>query len=360
MNKLAALILALATSASGQTPIIDGPGQIPKHIVLFRGSAEIQQLHQDLVKLLPTTKFTVVVPPGMVPASGTNVTSVDVQYPVTNWAQDRLVRFYKNGPVISAAWSDHLVDSNVSPYELAVPLALSSISTVPPTVNFRAISRPGPRETHVRPVSASTQSWIPGVQSTEVFGDGGDRIVTKQHIFIGASTANLFESVSKIEQVFGKKAVLLDSQHSYSRYVFHIDMFLTQAKDFVILGSITEALRRWPDAKWMDVQRMKRLVEREQLVKAQLKAANVEFKVIPMFYADAGLVTLNNGIWSDDTFITADFDLDGDAAEALTQMKAELQKLIPKVSYLAGGEKLLKLGGLVRCSTAVIEQNIKE
>lgn len=361
----------LSSNAFGENvPILDIKSN-PKKIVLFIGSENIQTFHKNLIEKLPDTQFFVFKSsfvkylPKFYFSKNVKLTQLD--FPITDWVQDRIFRskdFASNTLYISSTYSDHLVDNNISPFELNIPLQLEnlSISKIHENSVKKSISKPGTKDIEITNFS-SQLNRVTGFILPDLIGDGGDRIVTENYIFIGKSTLKK-NNIEAIKRRFNKEIIALDSEIEYERYLFHIDMFITPIDNTIILGSISESFKHFGRANWMDLAKMDSKIIYEQQIIEQLKNNNFNIIRIPLFYTkNEGLITFNNGIFTKNFFLSVNYKLeDQEAQKAIEEskliLKTEFKKLNFDVDFIDGGELNINNGGQLRCSVGIIDQEI--
>lgn len=369
MLKTVIASLLISTSAlASPTPVLDAPGQVPQKIALLVGDDNITTLHSSLIATLPTTRFYVFVGTSVkeLPAaySASNVTVQRLNVPLTSWAQDRLVRLTESGQAVTTAiMADHVKDSTASPYELTIPrrlVELGAVAALPATPTF--ISRPGPRDIEI--TSVEREGYERGVVWNQLYGDGGDRITLSKRAFIGRSTLEKIyrntpnKTLADVERLLGRPVVALDSATEFERYSYHVDLYALPIGDTVVLASATETLRRFGNEQWLDREKLERMASRE----AQLDADLAGLKVIkvPLLITKAeGLVTLTNGIFAGNRYLSVDYALSGAARATLKQLQVEFAEVLKAegldVSFLAGGERNIVNGGQLRCTAAVLQ-----
>jgi hypothetical protein len=363
------------------------PTNRPATVLLTAGSDFIAPLHRSLIKQLPDTQFVVVVGRGATARAyenaGGNVTVMEYGHPLTSWSQDRTVRLHDGRrPVLASAFSAHLVDGGDSSYELGL-------------ADFLGKNRPGmlgrmpdremvpvsvDRETGGITLNARTPGFFQGAHWPKMYGDGGDRIISGDNMFMGRSTlSKLIERSGmpegQLERLYGKNIVPVDAAEERDRLDFHIDVFMTPVGDKVLLADPRlgmEALgARDLDGlpAWANRHRFERSLERRERVAEELRREGFEVIPVPVIYATAPTknhgpqaITMNwnNGIFDGKRFLTASYELPHPgAAEAIGRAEEMTRRAFRSVGitpvFLEGGTAPAMNGGGVRCSAAVLE-----
>ena len=279
---------------------------------------------------------------------------------MTSWAQDRMLRMQGK---ITGVNSEHMSESmsiyeTVAVYEASQILELESDTYS----NLFSVSKYTGKDPFI--TKKLNSQYFTGLDSNLFFGDGGDRLVTEKFIFMGGnSLVNIqkLKNEKQIEELTSKKIIALDTS-AFSRYTFHLDMFLTPVSEHVfMMGSYKKALELLPDnLSWPDYELIQRQSLKEDVIIKTLNDLNIEVKIIPLIYKkDEGIISFNNGLFNGNKFYLSNYKMSEDINIWLDKMKDYVGKAYTKedidLIYIEGGENNIALGGQIRCTMAIVK-----
>ncbi len=406
-------------------PIRDTPYKKIDEILLFAGSQNILPLQMELMKALPDVTYYVL------PAAANKIDEefyrktmaeanvvapvnfVKFNKPLTDWTQDRVLRFRHqktDKSVILPVLTDTLFFNEFAPFEIGVPRALEDQY---PEIFERfehhkyyselvVDSKSG----EVYPYSPYYAHWFRGSVWNISYGDGGDRFTTESTMFVGAGTLKQMLSHLKnhldvssqefslkgeawLKRIFKVKQIVpVGDVDPAKTYMFHVDVFLTAFEDElgkvqVILGSPRamindlfggKNLENLPDWINKDQSRWKQRLASFDKIKADLISRGFSVTEIPMIFLNLStgmtgsypVITFNNGLLTNNkgekTFLSVDFkfgqvDIDHTISRARSITAERLKKIGLNVIFLGGGEYSAANGGLLRCTAGIIGQH---
>lgn len=348
--------------------IDDLPSHNIKKVAFFIGDLSIIETQINLISQLREVEFFILVSSELSKNKEEilkrynfeNVTIKFLDHPLTSWTQDRLLRSKSQ---VSSVFSDHTTGV-YSLYETATTDHISNFFKF--TNNDYSEDLYLSKFTGKDPIITNklNKKFLHLSKSSLFYGDGGDRLVTNKFIFLGGNSYEKIKpsNVQKIESLTDKKIIQIDNVES-NRYAFHLDLFLTFINDEnVILGSYEEALKILPsNLSWIDYEFMQKRIEQEHKIITQLKTLGVKVSKIPLiFKKDSGYISFNNGIYNQNLFFTSNYNFnDSDIDNQLNIIKNEVKKTFYNngisLVLINGGENNIKLGGQVRCTTAILD-----
>lgn len=349
--------------------IDDLPGHFIKKVVFFVGDLSIIETHKNLIKALNTSIFLVLVSSDLLKYKQQILIAYDLpnttvkfsEHPLTSWTQDRLLR---SNLQVYGVFSDHTNDS----YSLYETVSVDEINDF---FKFKSSNKYLEnlyisKFTGKDPIITSivNNKFYHVSKSSLFYGDGGDRLITNNFIFLGGNTFNQIKSlnIEKIHLITNKEIINIDTDN-LNRYAFHLDLFLTFLNDKnVIFGSYELALQKLPsNLNWVDYSFMQKKIEIEKIIILQLKLLGFNVIKIPLIYKkDWGFISFNNGVFNNNTFYLSQFNFKNiEIDNILTDIQNDIQNTFNQngilLKFIEGGENNIKLGGQVRCTTAIID-----
>ena len=364
-KKIVFLLLFTCQSVFAQL-IDDLPQNKIEKAILFTGTDSIILTHQGLIEALPDVQFLVFVSSSLDERKTRkqyiypNVNIKFLDYPITSWAQDRALRMQGS---ISGVLSEHMSEVS-SIYETVALKDAANLLGFPKDENSSDywISRYTGKDPFV--LSSFKSGYLQSNQSNLFFGDGGDRLVTNNHILLGGNSLTNIKKQNtdkQIENITKKKLIGIDTA-PFDRYAFHLDTFLTPVSDQeIIMGSYNEALKMLPEnLSWVDYEFMKKKSQKEIAIIKSLNDIGFNVSLIPLLYKkDDGLISFNNGVFDNNTFYLSNYNFKNDSIDKWVKIIKEKAKDVYlnkgiNLNFIEGGENNISLGGQVRCTMAVI------
>lgn len=382
----AAIYFAVSVTKANESATFQAElNQTPSKVLLFSASENIAELHHSLIAELPETEFVVVFPENSKNdrskyTQNANVTAVEYDGKLTDWVQDRVVRFADGS--ITSSFSDMLWDGGYGGYELAVPELLNDAGLVEwkRFANERTVSidaKDGEIYRGTLPNFKTATYW------GGTYGDGGDRVANSDFVFVGSSTLEKIRSNEKrfeefVSAIGHRSLVAVDSKMQNQRFGFHIDMYMTVDPEnpnriFLANPEYTmqevfgvDSVKELPEVA--DAAYYARKIAQYKTMRAVFDVNGFEVIDMPILFIRAVnpehgaeqrvIVSYNNGVYAHDRFLTGGYDYGSEYAEYIERA----EQLAAKAFDAAGYEAVFLKGagaaafnfGVVRCSTGIV------